>query len=62
MMLIIIPVVAVILLIVAGIMMATAAGDTEQIGKAKTIIQLNIAAVVVALLSAAIIRFVAYIL
>lgn len=60
--LIVIPMLAVLFMVIGGIMMATAHTDSGQFGKGKTVIQFNIIALVLSLLSYSIIQLVAWVL
>lgn len=54
-----IPIIAVVSFLVAGYFYIFSAGDSEKVGRAKTIIKWNIIAIVVALLSYGIIKLIA---
>jgi hypothetical protein len=54
-----IPIIAAVSLLVAGYFYIFSAGDSEKVGRAKTIIKWNIIAILVAFLSYGIIRLIA---
>lgn len=60
--LIVIPVIAVLFIVIAGIKIITAWWDTSKVTSAKTIISFNIIAIVLALFSYSIIQLIAYLL